>query len=295
MTIAITGGSGKLGRMAAEFALDSIPASELVVTTRTPQNLAGLADRGVGVRYADFDQPESLRAAFEGVDRLLVISASNATGKRHDEHSAAVSAAQAAGVRRILFTSMPNVEDHSHPSGLVAEEYRDAEQMITASGLPYTILRVAPYAELNVVERFVLFTEGGTLKMNSGDGKVAFISRSEVAASAAAALVSDSFENQIIDITGDELLTFAEVAAMVGAEVGKTIGFESIGDDAFLAARLAAGDSVLLAEALTGTGKAFREGYFEVRTDHAAQLLGRKPRSLADVVADNAVLLKAAL
>jgi uncharacterized protein YbjT (DUF2867 family) len=165
MTIAITGGTGKLGRMAAEFALESVAASDLVVTTRTPENLAGLTARGADVRFADFDRPDSLRSALDGVDQLLVVSASNATGKRHDEHSAAVAAARAAGVRRILFTSMPNVDDHSHPSGLVADEYRDAEQMIAASGLLYTILRVAPYAELNAVERFVLFTEAALVGM----------------------------------------------------------------------------------------------------------------------------------
>jgi NAD(P)H dehydrogenase (quinone) len=295
MTIAITGGSGKLGRLAAEFALDTAPARELVVTTRTPQSLADLADRGADVRYADFDRPESLRSAFAGVDRLLVISASNATGKRHDEHSAAITAAQAAGVQRILFTSMPNVDDHSHPSGLVAEEYRDAEQMIAGSGLSYTILRIAPYAELNAVERFILFADGGTLRMNSGDGRIAFISRRDVAASAAAALVGDDFENQIIDITGPGLHTFAEVAAMVGSAIGQKIDFESIGDEEFLAARLAAGDSTLLAEALTGTGKAFRDGYFEVQTSHAARLLGQQPQELAGIIADNATVLKAGL
>jgi NAD(P)H dehydrogenase (quinone) len=189
---------------------------------------------------------------------------------------------------------MPNVDDHSHPSGLVAEEYCDAEEMIAASGMPYTILRVA-YTELNAVERFALFTEAGTLRMNSGDGRIAFISRSDVAASAAAALISDDFENQIIDITADALHTFAELAEMVSGVVGKTVAFEPISDEEFMAARLAAGDSILLAEALTGTEKAFREGYFEVHTDHAARLLGRKSRSLADVIADNTTTLKSGL
>jgi NAD(P)H dehydrogenase (quinone) len=295
MTIAITGGSGKLGRMVVDAALRTGNPGDFVVTTRSPAALADYTARGADVRFADFDQPDSLTTAFDGVERLLVISASNATGKRHDEHQAAVSAAQSAGVSRLFFTSMPNVDDPTHPSGLVAEEYRDAEEMITASGLTYTVLRVAPYTELNAVERLIEFTEGGVLRMNAGAGRVAFISRRDVAGSVAAALVSDRYANEIIDLTGPALHTFTDLTEIVNEVLGIPLSYADVTDEQFLASRLEAGDGPLLAEALAGTAKAFRLGYFDVLTGHAEQLLGVAPRSLRTVIEANAELLSSAL
>lgn len=295
MKFGITGASGKLGRMAVDYALTLTGPENLVVTTRTPDALRDLAGRGVSVRHADFDQPSTLASAFEGVDRLLIVSASNATGKRHDEHAAAIDAAVAAGIRRIFFTSMPNVEDLTHPSGLIAEEYRDAEEMVKASGLTYTILRIAPYAELHPVERTIEFARGGrTLSMNTGEGKIAFVSRRDVAASAAAALVNDSFPNATIDITGPRLHTFGEVAAMISRVVGTTIEYRVVSDEEFHECLLADDVPPLLADVISGTGRAFREGYFEVLTDHAAQLMGRGSTPLEDVMSEHVEELRAA-
>jgi NAD(P)H dehydrogenase (quinone) len=276
-------------------ALERLAPEQIVVTSRTPESLADIAERGVAVRFADFNSPDTLQDAFRGVDRLLMVSASNATGKRHDQHSTAVDAAKSAGVSRIGFTSMPNVDRPGHPSGLAAQEYRDAEVVIEASGLEYVLLRVAPYTELNAVERMLTAVRTGVLRMNTGAGRVAFISRADVGASVVAALLSEDFTADIVDITGSALHTFADVVTEVSAVVGKTIRYDVIGDDEYRADLLAAGDSELLAEAVAGLGKAIRTGYFEVRTDHAAKLLGREPRALADVVADNAHALRANL
>jgi len=288
MKFGITGASGKLGRMAVDYALALTGPENVVVTTRTPDAVRDLAERGISVRHGDFDQPSTLASAFAGVDRLLVVSASNATGKRHDEHAAAIDAAVASGVRRIFFTSMPNVEDVTHPSGLIAEEYRDAEEMVKASGLTYTILRIAPYAELHPVERAIEFARGGrTLSMNTGEGKIAFVSRRDVAASAAAALVNDVFPNATIDITGPRLHSFRDVAAMISRVVGTTIEYRVVSDEEFHESLLADGVPPLLADVISGTGRAFREGYFEVLTDHAAQLMGRSPVPLEDVISEH--------
>lgn len=295
MRYGITGASGKVGRMAAESALTMTAPENLVVTTRTPEALGGFADRGVSVRHGDFDQPSTLPTAFNGIDRLLMVSASNATGKRHDEHAAAIDAAVAAGVQRIVFTSMPNVDDVSHPSGLIAEEYRDAEDMVKASGLTYTILRVSFYAELHAMERTSEFArEGPTLPMNTGEGKVAFISRRDVAASAAAALVADAYPNATIDITGPRLYTFRDVAAMISDVVGRTVEYRVVSDEEFHSALLADDVPPLLADLISGAGRAIREGYYEVLTDHATELLGRNPVPLEDVLAEHAAELRAA-
>jgi NAD(P)H dehydrogenase (quinone) len=295
LTYGVTGASGKLGGMVLSNLMELVPARDVVATTRTPGAVRDIDGLGVQVRRADFDDPPTLAEAFLGVDQLLIISASNATGKRHDEHRAAVEAAVAAGVQRIVFTSMPNVDDPSHPAGLVAREYRDAEELVSNSGTAYTIARVAPYTELNAVERLVAFSRSRVLRMNAGQGRIAFISRRDVAWCLAAALVSQAHVGEIVDLTGDQSYTFQDVTEIVSGVLGIDVGYEEISDEEFEHDRLAAGDPELLAEALAATGRAFRLGYFDVIARHSTDLLGGAPASVRTVIQEHANYLRATL
>jgi len=92
--IAVTGGSGHLGRLVVEALLaQNLPANRIVALVRDPQKVADFASRGVQVRRADYTQPETLEAAFEGVERLLLVS-SNEVGQRLPQHKNAIEAAK---------------------------------------------------------------------------------------------------------------------------------------------------------------------------------------------------------
>lgn len=284
--LGISGASGKLGGLAVNAALERVPPEELVITTRTPKALSDYADRGVSVRYADFDHPESLPEAFAGIDRMFMVSASNATGKRHDQHSAAITAARDAGVQRLVFPSMPKVDDPRHPVGLAAEEYRDAEEILERSGIAYTVLRDAPYSELHVVERFTPALGSQQMRINTGDGTAAFVSRDDVAHAAIVAALTDSEEyvGKILDITGPELLTFKQVAALISEVTGHEFRYVEVDDETFARETAAAGVPQLMVEALTGMGRAVREGYFAVQTDDYHRVTGRDPLPLREVL-----------
>jgi NAD(P)H dehydrogenase (quinone) len=284
---AISGASGRLGRLAAAALLERVPASQVVLTTRTPAALISHAALGVVVRHADFDDPKTLTAAFSGVDRLLIISASNATGKREDQHDAAMRVAKEAGVKHIVFTSMPRVDAVSHPAGLPAQEYRAAETSLKRIGLGWTILRNAPYAELHVVERLPELFGAGRVVTNAGEGRAPFISRRDCAAVASAALVSDGHEGQTYDVSGPESLTWRDVTQLTSYVVGRNIEYVAVDDRTYRAQTLAAGAPPLLADALTAMGIAMREGYFDVRSDAVARFTGRQPTSLREVLIAN--------
>jgi NAD(P)H dehydrogenase (quinone) len=288
--------SGKLGRLAVEAALARVPAEQLVLSTRTPEALLTYADRGAQVRYANFDEPDSLPAAFEGVERMFLISASNGTGKRQDQHGAAFRAARAAGVQRIVFPSMPKVDDPSHPVGLTAEEYREAEESLVHDGIPYVVIRDAPYSELRVIERFLPIMASGAMRINTGEGTAGFISRKDVARTAIDTVLSDdsSIEGHIFDLSGPEQLTFRDVAELLAEVSGHPLQYVEIDDETFAQEARAAGVSDLMVDALTGMGRAVREGYFAVQTDAVQELTGLAPQSLLAVLEEHREELVAA-
>src|SRR6266516_1220654 len=146
MTIAITGAAGQLGRLTAQLVLERMPAGDVVLVTRRPDAIADLAAAGAIVRYGDFDEPESLPAAFAGCERLLIISA-NVLGRRVVQHRAAVAAA-AAGVRHVVYTSIVNAG--SDLPLVVSHEHGETERAIRERGLRWTALRNGLYAELQV-------------------------------------------------------------------------------------------------------------------------------------------------
>jgi NAD(P)H dehydrogenase (quinone) len=217
---------------------------------------------------------------------MFMISASNGTGKRDDQHGGAIRAARDAGVKHVVFPSMPSVERADHPVGLAAAEYREAEETLKESGLAWTVLRDGPYSELHVVERFAPAVAAGKVVMSSGQGQAGFVSREDVAAAAIAVLLSAEGEHngEIYDISGPELLTFPEAVSLVAEVTGRDIEYVEVGDDEFAEHLRKNGVPDLMVDALSGMGKAIREGYFAIATDRVEELTGSAPAPLRDVL-----------
>jgi NAD(P)H dehydrogenase (quinone) len=286
MTYGISGASGKLGRIAAETLLAQVPPEQVVLSSRTPDALDDLKARGAQVRYADFDDVESLPDAFAGVARMFMISASNGTGKRDDQHGGAIRAAREAGVKHVVFPSMPGVERPDHPVGLAAAEYREAEETLKQSGLAWTVLRDGPYSELHVVERFAPAVAEGRVIMSSGQGKAGFVSRDDVAAAAVAVLLSEEgrHNGETYDISGPDLLSFPDAVSLVSEVTGREIEYVEVDDEAFAEHLRENGVPDLMVDALSGMGRAIREGYFAIATDQVQELTGSAPATLRDVL-----------
>jgi NAD(P)H dehydrogenase (quinone) len=281
MKILVTGASGQLGRLVALQLLERLPADEVILVTRRPHALAELAERGVDVRYGDFDEPESLPAAFAGAERLLLISTNN-IGARTPQHRAALAAAVEAGVSRVVYTSLTNPVP-GHPAGDVAEEHRETEELLFASGLAWTILRYSAYADLQV-PLGAMAVGYGKLVTNAGEGRIAPIARHDCAAAAVAVLTTDGHDGQIYDVTGPEALTQSDIAALVSEVSGQPVEVMPIGDRrlAWALGRLGAPKAV--AQAVVNLGVATRENYFDVVDPAFESLTGQPPRSLRDVL-----------
>jgi NAD(P)H dehydrogenase (quinone) len=280
MTLAITGAAGHLGRLTAQLVLDRAPADELVLVTRRPDELADLVEAGAIVRPGDFDQPDALPQAFAGVDRLLLISA-DVVGQRVRQHTAAVAAAAAAGVGHVIYTSIVNAG--SELPLVVSHEHGATEHAIRDRGLRWTALRNGLYAEFQVGPA-ARAAASGTLVHNNGDGATAYVSRDDCAAAAAAVLTSDGHEDVAYDITGPELVTQVQLAALVSEIVGRPIEAVAIDDDEATQNLVAAGLPAEAAAAYASFGTAIREGVLGGVSSAVRDLTGRDPRSLREVL-----------
>jgi NAD(P)H dehydrogenase (quinone) len=281
MSVVVTGASGNLGRLVAEELLERMPPSEVVLVTRHPEAIADLGERGATVRRGDFDEPDSLVPAFEGGDRMLLIS-TLAVGRRVPQHRAAIEAAAAAGIGHLVYTSFPKpVADH--PVGPIATEHGETEAILHASGLTWTVLRNATYAELQVPPG-ALAIAGGKLYTNAGDGRLASVSRRDCARAAAAVMTTDGHEGKTYDVTGQEALSQTELAGLLSDVSGRPIELIPMGDKMLTWGLSRNGAPKPIARAIVAFGKAVREGYYDVVDPAVSTLTGAPPRSLRDVL-----------
>jgi NAD(P)H dehydrogenase (quinone) len=292
MSVIVTGASGHLGRLVAEDLVERIAPTDLILVTRHPEALRDMTDLGVTVRYGDFDEPRSLPAAFEGGERMLLIS-TLAVGRRTAQHQAAIEAASAAGIRHLVYTSFPNPRP-DHPVGLVATEHGATEAILRQSGLDWTVLRNATYAELQVMPG-ALAVAGGKLYTNAGDGLLVPVSRHDCAAAAAAVLTSDGHEGITYDITGPEALRQEQLAGLFAEISGREVKLMPVGDRVLGWGLTRNGAPKPVARAIVAFGRAIREGYYDVVDPSVTHLTGREPRTLRDVLIANRGELLAAV
>jgi NAD(P)H dehydrogenase (quinone) len=279
--IIVTGASGQLGGLVAEELLERAPASELVFVTRHPDALEHLAERGATVRRGDFDEPEALAEAFAGGDRMLLISTLS-IGRRAAQHRTAIEAAAAAGVRHVVYTSFPKPEA-GHPVGAIATEHGETEEILHSSGLEWTILRNATFAELQIPPG-ALAVAGGKLYTNAGAGRLASVSRRDSARAAAAVLTSDGHGGKTYDITGPEAVSQNDLANLLSEVSGRSVKLVRVGDRTLTWGLTRAGAPKPVARSIVAFGKAVREGYYDVVDPALTTLTGTAPRTLRDVL-----------
>ena len=277
--IVVTGASGQLGRMVIEELLHKLPAGQIVAVVRSPDRVQDLADRGVQVRQGDYDQPETLKAALKGADKLLLIS-SNQVGRRFEQHKAVIEAAKRAGVKLLAYTSILHAD--TSPMGL-AGEHKQTEALLKASGIPLVLLRNGWYTE-NYTASIPAALQHGVFLGSAGDGRIASAARADYAAAAAAALLRDDQAGKVYELAGDEAYTLSGLAEEVSRQSGRTVTYKNLSEADFKAALIGAGlpewVAGMLAESDIGASKG---GLFDDQRQ-LSRLIGRPTTPLASLV-----------
>jgi NAD(P)H dehydrogenase (quinone) len=281
MSVIVTGAAGHLGRLVAEQLLERIPPEQVVLVTRRPEALAELRARGADVRYGDFNDPRSLRDAFAGGRRMLLIS-TDAVGRRVRQHRAAIDAAAAAGVDQVVFTSIVNPVARN-PLGPNAWEQGKTEEMLHRSGLEWTVLRFASFAEL-WLPHAATAVRNGQLITNNGHGRIATVSRRDCAEAAAITLTSDGHTGRTYNITGPQALSARDLAELYADLSGQPVKLVSLNDTMLTWVLVGIGTPVPTAWGIVAYGRAVRQGYFDAVDPAFEQLAGRPAASLRDVL-----------
>ncbi len=286
-TLLVTGASGQLGRSVVEHLLTTfqVAPERIIATTRHPEKLEELSQRGVQVRQADFDDPASLPVAFKGADRLLIVSTDSLDrpGHRSVQHAAAVQAAKSAGVAHLYYTSMPQPDDSAIT---FAHEHLDSEKALKDSGLEWTILRNGWYQE-NLFMSLPHAIASGQWFTSAGDGELAHVSREDCARAAAAALVSDDTAGKTYTLTGPTLLSTADIAALAREVFDQPIQVVQLNDEQLQGGMVQAGVPEALAPVFVSFDTNTREGKIEIRTDDVEKLTGQAPKSMKAFLTDN--------
>jgi len=229
--IIISGASGNLGGLTVkELLARGVPASRLILVSRTPEKEAEYAKLGASVRFGDFTKPESLAAAYAGGTRMLLIS----VGGTKDEPATtllkrAIDAAKAAGVKQIAYTSYVGIS-RGDVEGLAAN-HQQTESDLKASGVAWTMLRNSIYMDGLVAQAARMVADGKAV-IPPNESPIGYITRADCAAAAAAVLTTPGHENKAYDVTGPQLLGVREVAAAASAVTGKPIEVVQGGADA---------------------------------------------------------------
>jgi NAD(P)H dehydrogenase (quinone) len=281
MSLVVTGATGRLGRLVVEALLErGVAPSEIIATGRDIKKINDLADRGVTVRQADFDEPDGLAAAFAGGDKLLLVS-TNAVGQRFAGHRAAIDAARAAGVSLVAYTSITRADT----SGVkLAVEHRETEQYLRDSGIPFTFLRNSWYLE-NYTSGLAGYLEQGGVAGSADDGRVSAASLADYAEAAAAVLATEGHAGAVYELGGDEAFTLAELAAQIGAASGREITYTDMPAQQFAELLTSVGLPKGYAEVLADADQGLGRGELFTDSGDLRRLIGRPTTTLSEAIA----------
>jgi NAD(P)H dehydrogenase (quinone) len=291
----ISGASGSLGGKITARLLETIAPENLTLVTRTPEKLEALKHRGVTVHPGDYNNPEALERAYAGGDVLMMIS-SMAVTERVPEHRNAINAAKKAGIKHIVYTSTAGI--HPQNPTLSASDHIVTEDDLRRCGMGYTIMRNACYAEVFPTVAAQPVLRSGEWVQVEGNGKLAPISKDDIARTAVACLLNPARHNgAVYEITGPELVSFRDIAAMTSEVYGVPINYRSVSVDERYAMLDAMGiprkftdgmdghpDAHLwCSEEMVTADTAFQAGYHAILTHHVEFITGEKPSTLRAV------------
>jgi len=249
---------------------------------RDPAKAGGLKMANVELVQGDLDNPASLDRAFGGVSRAFVVTAvdQRAVGWCRN----AFDAAKRVGTPHVVkFSGMGvGVADVA-----LLRQHAETDEMLMASGLPYTILRPNSFFQ-NMLWSAGTIKDHGAFYLPMRDGKQSLVDVRDIAAVAVKVLTGPGHEGQVYEISGPEPLSYADVAATLTRVLGKAVRYVDVPPEAARDSMLQAGMPAWNADAVTELYGAFATGQFGYTTDVVERIIGQPPIPFERFAKENA-------
>jgi NAD(P)H dehydrogenase (quinone) len=279
MSVVVTGATGHLGRLIVESLLErGLPAAEITAAGRSVGKLDDLAAQGVTIAAIDYEDPATLEAAFTGADVVVLVSG-NEFGRRAAQHGNAIAVAEKVGVGRLVYTSIPKATETPM---LLAQEHRATEEILTASGLTYTIVRNSWYVE-NYTPQIPTYLQHGVVG-SAGDGRVSLATRKDYAEAAAAVALGEGHEGKVYEL-GGEAVTLTELASIVSEATGHPVSYTEVPAATLQGILEGAGFPAPVAATFADVDTRIAEGDLHVTSGDLERLIGRPATPVRDAVA----------
>ena len=281
--IIVTGATGALNGATVDQLLMRVPPHHIGVSVRDPARAQHLADRGVRVRQASYDDPQALRRSFADAEQVLLVSSSDQSSDVVAQHDRAIDAAVDAGAHRILYTSAHGTafDTPYPPLGIHAA----TEQHLAESGVAWTALRNGFYGDPS--QLLGAWQETGVIAMPA-DGPFSWVDRRDAAEAAAAILTADKPLDSPVDLTLLEPVTLADFAASASEVTGRKIERVIVDDETWVRDAMNNGVPEEVARFTLSMFQATRSGHFANSDPTLTRLLGRRPRSITDQLRERA-------
>ena len=264
--ILITGASGFIGGHTAANLSQLAPKAQISRLSRSPREEPGWI-------YGDFAKPETLQAAFQGQDVVFLVSTTE-RADRLELHQHAVDAARLAGVQHIVYLSFYGAAPDA--TFAHARLHYATEEYIKRSGLHYTFLQDNFYTEATAA-----FIVDGAIRGPAGDGKAAFVSREDVARSAAAVLAQpEQHRDRAYQLTGPAAISMEEVATIASHFLGSPVRYINETLEQARESRASYNAPEWEVDAWISTYTAIANGELDGVTNHVEKLTGHPPMSV---------------
>lgn len=281
--IVVTGANGKLGRKVVEELLKRVPAADVGVSVRDVNTAQDLKERGVRVRQGHFDNSASLLHAFEGASQVLIISSHSLGEVAIRQHQTAIDSAKKAGVSRLLYTSQMFSSSTSHFPPM--DVHAATEEMLKASGVPFTSLRNGFYAASAMMWMGDALNTGELIAPE--DGPVAWTTHSDLAEATAVILTEQRYDGITPHLTASEAIDMDKIASIASKVLDRPIRRIVVSDDEYRNLLTSRGLPEAMISMLTGMFQASRLGIFSQTHTALENLIGRSPVNFTNFLKDS--------
>ena len=277
MKVNIMPGSSELGRKTALVLIEKIGAKNVIMTARSDEKLKSFFEKGVEIRYGDYNDPDSLEKSFKNGEILILIPSITPPIKRVIEFQNALDAAKKNKIKRFILSSIFNITKGTDSVFMMTPFYLYAESSLKLSGLEYTIVRNSWYSEVLLNEKENILEEP------AGNGKTSYMGKDEMAKALAFTALDEKHVNKSYTLTTNKLINYYEIADILSNIKKEKFSYKAMSKEEYKKKLMSIyNEQEYFADILISLYEATAKGEDEIINDDYKKITGKNPENIED-------------